>query len=214
MKAQFTIGSTKYRYEITDGVVVNFEALPTTDNIEEVFDSGTWVAFTGTIDLSNVTGYQLQITTQDGVPLSRVYNIRLYSECDFYDKYDITFIDRLGSWVTISFNKADYLSTNVTRSDIRRKTPVNYLPTDAGKESYHVEESLTYTVNSGQLSEAEYFFLRELISTPKAYVSVNGAPLQAINILNNNLELLKQRTAKQRNLSIQFSMATQDPING
>lgn len=214
MKAQFTIGSTKYRYTITSGVVVNFEALPTADNIEEVFVSGSWIPFTGSIDLTNVTTYQLQITTQDGVPLSRVYNIQLYSECDVFEKYDVVFLDRLGSWISIAMNKADYLSTNVERAEIRRKQPVNYTPKDAGLESFHVEENLVYTLNSGQLSETEYFFLRELISTPKAYVSINGGELQAINILNNNLELLKQRTAKQRNLSIQFSMATQDEING
>lgn len=213
---QFNISGILYRYELVDysiGGVTNFEALPTTENIQEKYDSPSWVPFSGTIDLDEVSGYQLQITTQDGVPLSRIYNIRLYSECDFYDKYDLVFIDRLGSYIAVSFNKADYLSSNVTRADIRRKIPVNYLPTDRGKEHYRVEEELIYTVNSGQLSETEYFFYRELLSTPHAYVSINGAPLQAINIVNNNLELLKQRTAKQRNLTIQFTMSTQDPIN-
>lgn len=192
---------------------MNFEALPTTANIQETFTTD-WVAFTGTIDLSSVKEYTLQITNDLGLPISKPYQIKLYSECDVHETYDITFLDRLGSWVTVSFNKATYLNTNVTRSEIRRKQPVNYTTLDAGLESFHNEEELIYTVNSGQLSESEYFYLRELVSTPKAFVSVNGSPLQAIVILNNNLELLKQRTAKQRNLSIQFKMATQDEING
>jgi hypothetical protein len=212
---QFNLEGDLYRYPLAAGTVVNFDAMPTNINITQWFNGSTWVANPDNIDaiIKDLKEYTVRIMS-DSLNMSAAYKISLYSECDFFDKYDITFLDRLGSWITIPFYKADAVNSAVDRQELRRKTPINYTALDAGLDSYHIEEGLTYTVNSGQLSEIEYFYMRELLSTPKAFVSINGAPQQAITIVSSNIDLLKARTNKQRNLALQFTMATQDEING
>jgi hypothetical protein len=214
--AVFNFEGDLYRFQIASGTVVQFDGLPTNANIEQWYDGANWVTNPDNIDelVAQYASYELTLRTSALTVMSETYVISLYSECDFYDKYDITFLDRLGSWITIPFYKADAISTSVERQELRRKLPTTYTPLDYGMDSFHVEENLTYTVNSGQLSQTEYFYMRELLSTPKAFVSINGAPQQAINITSSNLDLLRSRTNKQRNLAIQFTMATQDEING
>jgi hypothetical protein len=214
--AVFNFEGDLYRFQIASGTVVQFDGLPTNANIEQWYDGANWVTNPDDIDqiVSQYTGYELTLRTSALTVMSETRVITLYSECDFFDKYDITFMDRLGSYITIPFYKADSISANVDRSELNRKLPNDYSLLDAGMDSYHVEETLSYTVNSGQLSQTEYYYMRELLSTPQAFVSINGAPQQRIVITSSNFDLLRQRTSKQRNLAIQFRMSTQDEING
>jgi hypothetical protein len=214
--AVFNLEGDLYRFQIASGTVVNFDAIPTNANIEDWWDGAAWVANTDDIDaaLALLPSYELTLRTSALTIMSQARVITLYSECDFFDKYDITFMDRLGSYITIPFYKADSISASVERSELNRKLPNDYSLLDAGMDSYHIEETLSYTVNSGQLSQTEYYYMRELLSTPQAFVSINGAPQQRIVITSSNFDLLRQRTSKQRNLAIQFRMSTQDEING
>lgn len=216
---QFFIGATKYRYPLTvvNGKVSTFNVLPT--NVTEVWNGAAWVAFAGTVDLSGVENYLVQLHV--GVdPVSEAYQINLYNECDFDDLYDITFLDRMGSWITIPFYKGAYIQQDVERQVSRKKyggfdtDSWVYQSTDKGNEIYHVSENLLNTVNSDQLSEEESQYLRELISTPQAYVSINGGEPQAIIIKTASQQLYKKRTARERKISLQFRMAVQDEING
>lgn len=214
--AVFNLEGDLYRFEIASGTVVNFDAIPTNANITQWYNGTAWVANTDDIDaiVVDLKSYELTLRTSALTIMSEKRIINLYSECDFHDKYDITFMDRLGSYITIPFYKADAIGASVERSEYNRKLPNNYNLLDAGIDNYHIEETLTYTVNSGQLSQNEYYYMRELLSTPQAFVSINGAPQQRIVITSSNFDLLRQRTSKQRNLALQFKMSTQDEING
>lgn len=219
---EFNINGTLYRYSVLveADTISNFDVLPTDNNIEEVFNGSSWVTFAGGLDLSNVTSYTVQAKTTGGTVISEVKTINLYNECDRYDLVTICFLDRLGSWVSIPFNKALKLDTNVNRKEYRKKyggfdvNKWNYNNYDSGKEAYHVAEELSYTVNSGQLSETESNYMKELLSTPKAFVQINGEEWQSINITTSNINLPKKRTDRQRNLTLNFTMSVQDSING
>jgi hypothetical protein len=214
--AVFNLEGDLYRFQIASGTVVQFDGVPTNANIEDWWNGTAWVANPDDVDaaLALLPSYELTLRTSALTVMSQTRVITLYSECDFFDKYDITFMDRLGSYITIPFYKADAISASVERSELNRKLPNDYSLLDAGMDSYHIEETLSYTVNSGQLSQTEYYYMRELLSTPQAFVSINGAAQQRIVITSSNFDLLRQRTSKQRNLAIQFRMSTQDEING
>jgi hypothetical protein len=212
----FNLEGDLYRFQIASGTVVQFDGVPTNANIEDWWNGAAWVANPDDINaiVALLPSYELTLRTSALTVMSQTRVITLYSECDFFDKYDITFMDRLGSYITIPFYKADSISASVERSELNRKLPNDYSLLDAGMDSYHIEETLSYTVNSGQLSQTEYYYMRELLSTPQAFVSINGAAQQRIVITSSNFDLLRQRTSKQRNLAIQFRMSTQDEING
>jgi hypothetical protein len=214
--AVFNLEGDLYRFQIASGTVVQFDAIPTNANIEDWWNGTAWVSNPDNINaiVALLPSYELTLRTSALTVMSQTRVITLYSECDFFDKYDITFMDRLGSYITIPFYKADSISASVERAELNRKLPNDYSLLDAGMDSYHIEETLSYTVNSGQLSQTEYYYMRELLSTPQAFVSINGAAQQRIVITSSNFDLLRQRTSKQRNLAIQFRMSTQDEING
>jgi len=188
----FNIGGTLYRYGLAGMAenVILFDALPSTGIITQVF-SGSWIAFVGTIDLTNVTSYTVQIETNTGLAKSEEKTITLYNECDGHTTYDICFLDRLGSWVTIPFYKGSYMNQAVQRDDIRKKYGTldggnwTYNATDNGDETYHVEETISYTVNTGILSQAECQYMRELLSSPQAFVSIDGGEFQSIKITSS-----------------------------
>ena len=220
MYVEFNISGTRYRYPITGiNSVKNFNILPATAIITEVWNGSAWVAFVGTINLSNVETYTVRIS--DGTDYkSKEKTITLYSECDQFTTYDITFLDRLGSWITVPFSKGSYMTQNVERSNIRTKYGGYdsgawvYDGTDKGEQTYHVEEVITYNVNTGILSEVESQYMRELLSTPQAYVSINGEDFQAISIKSASIPLHLKRTQRDRKVNLQFTMSVQDEING
>jgi len=217
----FNIGGTLYRYPLTSmgENVILFDALPSNDIITEEF-TGTWIPFTGTIDLTNVTSYTVQIREDDDTLKSQAKTINLYSECDGHTTYDICFLDRLGSWITIPFYKGSYMNQSVQRDDIRKKYGTldgeswTYNFTDNGDETYHVEETISYTVNTGILSQAECQYMRELLSTPQAFVSIDGGDFQSIKITSASMPLHLKRTQRDRKVNLVFTMSVQDEING
>lgn len=217
----FNINGTLYRYPLTSmgENVILFDALPSTDIITEEF-SGTWIPFVGTIDLTNITSYTVQIREDDDTLKSEAKTINLYSECDGHTTYDICFLDRLGSWITIPFYKGSYMNQAVQRDDIRKKYGTldgeswAYNYTDNGDETYHVEETISYTVNTGILSQAECQYMRELLSTPQAFVSIDGGDFQSIKITSASMPLHLKRTTRDRKVNLVFTMSVQDEING
>jgi hypothetical protein len=219
--AVFNIGGTLYRYGLGGFAenVILFDALPTTGIITQVF-SGSWIAFVGTIDLTNVTSYTVQIQTNTGVVKSEAKTITLYNECDEHTTYDVAFLDRLGSWITIPFYKGSYMNQSVQRDDIRKKYGTldggnwTYNATDNGDETYHVEETISYTVNTGILSQNECQFMRELLSSPQAFVSIDGGEFQSIKITSASMPLHLKRTQRDRKVNLIFTMSVQDEING
>lgn len=218
----FNINNSLYRYSLgaVDNEVVLFKIVPLDNLITEKWDGTAWVAFTSTIDLTSVESYTVQINTAADVGLSKKISINLYSECDKFTTYDITFLDRFGSWVTVPFNKGSYMSQEVERNNLRAKYGGYdsgewvYTAQSTGSKTYHVEEDITYTVNTGILSEVECQYYRELISTPQAFVSIDGGEPQAIEIITASMPLHLKRTQRDRKVSLQFKMSVQDEING
>jgi hypothetical protein len=221
----FIINLTAYRYAIgslTD--IVNFNILPSDSLIEDVFSGGSWIPFAGGLDLTDVETYTVQVQQIVGAGLgtakSRIRTVSLYNECDRFTTYDICFFDRYGSWITIPFNKGDYLTQTVNRQKIQTKYGTvtddgwGYETTDKGNQTYDVNESISYRVSTGILSEIESQYMRELLSTPQAYVSIDGGNWQAIEILSTSQPLHKKRTQRDRKVSLEFRMAVQDEVNG
>ena len=221
----FVVDLVAYRYAIGSlENIVNMNILPSTSTIEDVFSGGSWIPFVGTIDLSGVDSYTVQVQEITGggtVSKSEIKTINLYNDCDRFTTYDICFLDRLGSWITIPFNKGDYLTQNVNRSTIQKKYGElqgddgwGYDSTARGVENYDVNEQITYRVHTDILDEVENQYMKELLSTPQAFVSIDGGEWQAIEIVSTSQPLHKKRTNRDRKVALEFRMSVQDEVNG
>lgn len=218
----FNVAGVLYRFSntIVNEQIGMFDALPSGGNIDQVFTGGSWVPYISGLDLSTVESYTIQLKTTSNVVRSEIKTINLYSECDDHTTYDICFLDRLGSWITVPFYKGSYMGQDVQRDKIRTKYGGYdegfwfYNAENTGVKSYNVEENITYTVNTGILSEVESQYMRELLSTPQAYVSINKGEFQAIDIVTANMPLHLKRTQRDRKINLVFTMSVQDEING
>jgi hypothetical protein len=175
----WTIDGVQYRYQIQaqeDGIsIVNIT--PDEFLFEQVLVDGVWETWSGFFTLT-ADSYTIQLQDVDGVPKSELRTVSVYQECDFHDTYNVCFFDRLGSWITVPFNKAAYMTQQIERETTRKKYgrysggKWGYDTFERGEEVYNIEEGIVYNVNSGQLSQIESQYYRELISTAQAFVSI------------------------------------------
>jgi len=206
----FTIDGEQYRYAtLTTVGMMMVDVLPTDDIIEEQLIGGVWTAYTSGIILSEVKTYTVEI---DGIINAK--SITLYNECDYFDLVDVTFLDRLGSWVTVAFNKALYLNQTTERNELRKKSPIEYTALDRGLDSYHTEQDTVITLNSGQLNPTEANYYKELFSTAALFVTINNEETRSANVVDTNFELMQRRTAKERNAELKVRYSVNDNING
>jgi hypothetical protein len=56
--------------------------------------------------------------------------------------------------------------------------------------------------------------MRELLSTPQAFVSIDNGEFQSIKITSASMPLHLKRTTRDRKVNLVFTMAVQDEING
>jgi hypothetical protein len=175
----WTIDGVQYRYLIQaqeDGIsIVNIT--PDEFLFEQVLVNGIWETWSDFFTLT-AESYTIQLQDIDGVPKSELRTVSVYQECDFFNTYNVCFFDRLGSWITIPFNKGAYMTQQIERETTRKKYgrysggKWGYETFERGEEVYNIEEGIVYNVNSGQLSQLESQYYRELISTAQAFVSI------------------------------------------
>jgi hypothetical protein len=118
------------------------------------------------------------------------------------------------------FYKGAYINQSVERLDFRKKYGAlsggefTYEMTDNGKETYHVDETISMTLNTGILSEVESQYIRELVSSPQLYLSIDGGEPRSISLTTTSAQLHLKRTQRDRKLSVTFEYSVQDEING
>lgn len=216
----FNIQGRTVRRDINGTGMFLENILPELSNLDEELIGGVWSPIVDPIDLSDVKSYSYFLTDSSGVEVSETRTVNLYSECDYHDTFDIMFLDRLGSYITLPFYKGSYINQEVDKQNFTKKygglvsNNWTYSLQDRGVQTYHVEEKLTYTVNTGQLSQEQCLFFRELNSTPESYVSINGGDFEAIDIVATNIPLHVKRTQRDRKYSVKFTKSVQDNING
>lgn len=222
----YSTGTTRLVYEVdgelyrtaSNGVsgLKRYKVLPT--DVVEKFVDGAWAAFADEVSLEDVNTYRVRLASNT-VYLTDWRVINLYDECDFFDTFDVTFLDRLSNWITIPFYKGHYVSQDVMRETFRKKYGKEvsgawaYDLKDTGTEVYTAEEDLTFTINTGQLNVDECSYFRELMTTAQAYVTINDDELRAIEVTNNNYDILNKRTSRERKLSLNFKFSVNDKTN-
>lgn len=215
------IGVAKWRYSISsidENVLFNF--IPN-GQFNEEWDGASWVATVTPPSLSGVDKFNVRVETNLGVLFFDQITINLYTECDHYDKWEVTFLDRNGSYMTVPFNKGYTASQSVKKTTYLQKLNTNTIvkgridfdDQERGETTFQSSEEITYSLWSGQLSEEECEWYRELITSPQVFISHNGGVPKSALITNTNYAILKKRTARERKLNLTFKYANQQNVN-
>lgn len=202
-------------------VYKDFNAVPSDDNIEQFSVNGgsTWFSFTSGFNLYDYDSYDYYIVSSSFNVISEKKNVKIYKECDRYEIFQLTFMDRLGSWVSYNFNKANYINIEVDRVRGRKKWGDvsggnwTYDKKDVGSNVYSVEERMVMTLNTSYLDEYEAQYFKELLTSPFIFLGDDNGIVRRVNILNTAYRLDKKRTRRGIIYSVDIEFAINDNIN-
>lgn len=129
-----------------------------------------------------------------------------YSPCTQYTNYRIKFLNRQGAWQYWNFNMDNKRTTTISRTEY--KNPLQYdqtmqtiakggttrvtspykLTKLRGQNILSIAANDTFSLNSNWLSEDEYTFLQQLLTSPQVYIFwdnytlLDGTKLKGVNI--------------------------------
>lgn len=161
----------------------------------------------------NVSYYKWYLESSSNNQVSQEYTYKIQrQECDYDQAYDIIFLNNLGGYDSVRFNKFNSTSYSINRKDYKKAINLSgnasWSFSERGKTQYYTDYTEKMTLRSMWLNDDESEWLYQLISSPDAYLwDYNTEFLTAINITNTEWE---QKSVKQGNvfnvtLNIEFS---------
>jgi len=161
----------------------------------------------GITALNNVDTYTLCMKSSAGVTSSQTYTYKLDNSCSLYNSVRVSFMNSFGHYEYFTFT-LDYKESY----DINKKeyTKIN----DGANSQFLGYQSKVFAqdvmvkglLNSNWISESEYYYLKDLLLSPNAYiVDVNG--FIPILITDTNYSLKTNVRDRLFNLQINFKYA-------
>lgn len=141
-------------------------------------------------------------------PISELFTYQIVDECK-YSVRRLHFLNRLGGFDSFNFSKVSSDSLNVSRETFNKSqgtlsgTSFTSAKTDRYKNVSRVDYDERVTAFSRRLTDAEYVWLAELITSPIVFEEVSGE-LIPINITNSNYTKLKRVNGEKDPLTINY----------
>jgi hypothetical protein len=129
-----------------------------------------------------------------------------YSTCTNYDSYRLHFLNKFGGFDSVTFDRVSRVNEEIERKSFKKlygstSGRWSYNTYDRGITNYDTAIKDRLVLNSDWLTESEYAWLEELVSSPEVYWD-NGNELWAVNITDSNYEKKKVVNDKLFNLTI------------
>lgn len=123
---------------------------------------------------------------------------RIDYDCQYcwYDIYQLTWLNRRGSYEYYNFNKDSKRTVNIQRTEWKRELPVPYSLGDRGRSVLSQDIDINYVINSNFISQYDSAFLEELITSPEVYVVQQNASASRIPIMINDVSYTPQTYAR------------------
>lgn len=132
--------------------------------------------------------YTVQIRTSDTVIRSATYRVNI--GCSTYPKQRVHFRNKWGEWDFFDFTMKNRRSATIERSIFEQNQ--NIYGTETAQNIYAGSWQDSYALISDYLSDAEYVWLFDLISSPKVYLELNGALIDAV-VENTNYSYITRQ---------------------
>jgi len=136
----------------------------------------------GTTLPATTDNYSIKIKFGSSTVYSETRWFRIDNSCSIYDNVRVMFMNRYGAFDYWNFRQDDQQSYNVSRNEYKQELAWNYSIGDRERTilSQKVEE--THIINTNWISENDYAFLAELVTSPEVYI-VDETTLQAYPII-------------------------------
>lgn len=208
-----------------DGGIFKFAGAPTS-NYKSIgigpynLNNSTLSVGTQPVITTNTTRYSAYTETSASARTSEVLVFNVYDNCSRFEQYQLMFMDRLGSFISFTFDLASIETYNNEKKEFKKITG-SYNPTtntwgynsyDRGRTVFNVDEIRQITINSNWIKEDVARYLKELISSPEVYhIDSNGNWLPII-ITDRSFTPGTMAVQKLINVRLTFEYAQNDEI--
>jgi hypothetical protein len=227
--------SNEYLSYLNDGVPATAKIITHNDSASNTFTtnvlSGITVgrvdvspaALTRTfhIDFSNVKYYSVQLFNNSGVTKSSIRNFQ-YQSLGCKDSVEILFLNRLGGFDRCTFfnvrESVAVTKTSLTKTPFKIDNSGNYTDIQNGifntdTETIFVNTVNTYKAITDSLTDAQCYWLKELIESTKVYLKLPNGDFLPIHLNNSNYPVLRKKfSTSLMRLEIEF-VANGDILN-
>ena len=155
--------------------------------------------------------YRNQILQQDTETLT----FKLKSKCSKYEKIQLVFLDKLGSFIPFTFNLVSRKNKDIKRTDYSEITgqyaPASqawdYKSYDRGKKVLNIMVNEVYSITSDWVKQSESDYLMDLFESPEVYWITEDGTTIAINITSNAIEHKKTINDQIINYTLTFELS-------
>jgi len=166
------------------------------------------------IDL-NTTFIKISAVDGTGVDVSEIITLNIKDYCSKYELISFFYMDKLGSYLPITFNKVSKTNIENNRSNYKQNSgsydsvsnAYGYTSYDRGSTTYDLTSKEVVTCTSDWLSEDTANMVLDMLSSPNVYIQNEAGEYIAINITTNTYEAKKTVNEKLINYTISFEYA-------
>jgi hypothetical protein len=208
-----------------------FSVTPTTENTWLSVGVGIYNLNTSTLSLgsqlvvdTDAGSYDVALFNSDDEITSEIITFEIDDSCNRYDGKHIKFLNRLGGFDTFFFTSNENVFIDVANREQYTQlagtvsgSPVTwgYNLSDRGQTVIAVDSQERTVLKSGALTDAEYVWLRELITSPEVYAveTYNGVIYdRPIVITTSSYEEVYKRNKKMSQLTLEYKYAHKENI--
>ena len=194
---QHKIGA-KDLMETTDASLVAL-----TGSLPAVDTSTTFITYTQSI---------LPISTE----VSETITLNIVDKCSKHEAIRFFYMDKLGSYLPITFNKVSKTNVTNTRSNYRQNygsydatsNVWGYTTYDRGNTTYDLVSNEKITCTSDWMNEGEVAMVTSMLNSPIVYIQDANGNYVAITITTNSYEVKKTVNDKLINYTLTFEYAS------
>ena len=195
------------------------------DNNQIATASGSTTAVTNGFVQMNIgsaaIATNLGLTINDSVKYYDVWfnsfdKIRVYVVCNpKYEPINIHFMNAWGMWDSLRFDLVSKLNMSVEKKSFEQRdyrfngNAVDYKSTSnryyEGATNYSIKSNFNYKLTADALTDDEYTWMADLISSPQILMEIDGY-FYPVTLIDNNYEFSKNVFNKLKALELTFNM--------
>tara|TARA_R110002111_G_scaffold32534_2_gene65632 strand:- start:2741 stop:3985 length:1245 start_codon:yes stop_codon:yes gene_type:complete len=176
------------------------------------------VALTGSLPAvdSNTTFITYtQNTLPIGTAISETITLNIVDKCSKHELIRFFYMDKLGSYLPVTFNKVSKTNITNTRSNYRQNygsydatsNVWGYTTYDRGNTTYDLVSSEKVTCTSDWMNESEVAMVTNMLNSPIVYIQDSEGNYVAVTITTNSYEVKKTVNDKLINYTLSFEYA-------
>ena len=188
----------------------------------DILDNALDVFFpiTGSLPVvdANTTFIKYGASNGGGGYTSEIITLNIVDDCSKYDKIRFFYMDKLGSYLPLTFNRVSRQKNNLNKSNYSQNygtyDPIanawGYTTYDRGITTYDMVTTESITCTSDWLTETMGSMVIDMLQSPNVYIQDENGDYIAINITTTSYEVKKQQNDKLINYTITFEYANKN----